>query len=329
MTGSQRRLVRLVVAAICTVLLVLAARSIDIGRTLIELRAAHLWWLAAATASYLLILPLWAEQWRLLSPTGSRGSRREMFAVVAMAASAHNTMWAMAGETATVLLLVTRIGVERAAAVAVLLLDQLLVGLAKIVLLSAAALVLSSQTLVTSGSLADLRASYRGALALVAAVVVLLVALLVLAHRHDVAIARTASWVPSRLRPHVTAVARALAPLRDRRALFAFLLALAKKGCELVAIVFVQRAFGVDLPFASAVLVLAALNLATIVPVVPGNAGVYEAAVVWTYVRLGVPLERATGMAVAQHACYLAALALPGYRWLAGSDPLRSAAAAA
>jgi uncharacterized membrane protein YbhN (UPF0104 family) len=327
-TDSRRRLVRLAVATLCMVLLVVAARSLDIARALSEVRAAHLWWLVGATVSYLLILPLWAEQWRLLAPHGPRGSRREMFAVVAMTASAHNTMFAMAGETATVLLLVTRIGLERAAAIAVLLLDQLLVGLAKIVLLATAALVLSSSVPVANGSLVDVRASSRGALVLVASVAVLLVALVRLAHR-DAANERTAAWIPARLRPHVEDVARALAPLRDRRALFAFLLALAKKGCELVAIVLVQRAFGVELPFGSAVLILAALNLATIIPVVPGNAGVYEAAVVWTYVRLGVPLERATGMAVAQHACYLTALALPGYRWLAGSDPSRSASAAA
>ena len=328
MTRSRRLLARLSLATLCVVLLVVAARSIDIGRTVAEVRTAHLWWLVGATASYFLILPLWAEQWRFLSPRSSRGSRREMFAVVAMAASAHNTMFALAGETATVLLLVTRIGLERAAAVAVLLLDQLLVGLAKIVLLAVAAFVLSSSMRESSGSLADVRASSGGALALVAGVVLLLVALVAFAHR-ETANERTTSWLPLRLRPHVIAVAQALAPLRDRRALLAFFLALAKKGCELVAIVLVQRAFRVELPFGSAVLILAALNLATIIPIVPGNAGVYEAAVVWTYVRLGVSLERATGMAVAQHACYLAALALPGYRWLAGSDPLRSAAAVA
>lgn len=329
MSVARRRIVRLAVAALCMVLLSFAARSIDVGLALAAIRAAHLWWLLAASVSYFLILPLWAEQWRLLRADGPRGSRREMFAVVAMAASAHNTMWAMAGETATVILLVSRIGLERAAALGVLLLDQLLVGLAKIVLLAAAALVLSQSSLVSHGSLADLRASSRGALVLVASVAVLFVVLLVLAHRRDAGKDdTTVSWIPSRVRPRVVAITRALAPLRDRRAMFAFLLALAKKGCELVAIVLVQHAFDVDLPFASAVLVLAALNLATIVPIVPGNAGVYEAAVVWTYVRLGVPIERATGMAVAQHICYLAALALPGYRWLAGSDPLRSAAAA-
>jgi len=97
---------------------------------------------------------------------------------------------------------------------------------------------------------------------------------------------------------------------------------------ETLAMICIQRAFGIDLPFTSAVLVLAALNLATLVPVVPGNLGVYEGAVVLIYTRLGVSAEQAVGVAVVQHACFFAALALPGYAWLAGAGASRSTAAA-
>jgi uncharacterized protein (TIRG00374 family) len=97
---------------------------------------------------------------------------------------------------------------------------------------------------------------------------------------------------------------------------------------EALAMICIQRAFGLDLPFTSAVLILAALNLATLVPVVPGNLGVYEGAVVLIYTRLGVPAEQAIGVAVVQHACFFAALALPGYAWLAGAKALPRAAAA-
>jgi uncharacterized membrane protein YbhN (UPF0104 family) len=82
----------------------------------------------------------------------------------------------------------------------------------------------------------------------------------------------------------------------------------------------------VALPPESALLILAAVNLATLLPVVPGNLGVYEAAVVLAYSYLGIAPERALGIALVQHACWFAALALPGYRWLArrvtaGSSP--------
>jgi uncharacterized membrane protein YbhN (UPF0104 family) len=62
--------------------------------------------------------------------------------------------------------------------------------------------------------------------------------------------------------------------------------------------------------------VLACLNLATLVPVVPGNLGVYEAAVVFAYTRLGVPAEQALSVGLVQHLCYFCALAIPGCWWL-------------
>ena len=105
------------------------------------------------------------------------------------------------------------------------------------------------------------------------------------------------------------------------------MLAFAKKGCELGAIISLQHAFGITLPPSSALLVLAALNIATLLPLVPGNVGVFETAVVFAYAWLGVAPERALGLAVVQHVCYVAALALPGYAWLARGVPLRSTAA--
>jgi hypothetical protein len=135
--------------------------------------------------------------------------------------------------------------------------------------------------------------------------------------------------LPARAARILAAVGEALAPLRSpSRGGGALLLALAKKAAEVAAILCVARAFGVELPAAGAVLVLAALNLATLLPIVPGNLGVYEAAVVLAYAHLGVDAERALGIALVQHACWFAALALPGYRWLARSAPRSSAAAA-
>ena len=77
----------------------------------------------------------------------------------------------------------------------------------------------------------------------------------------------------------------------------------------------VQRAFGLDLPAGSAVLALGMLNLSTLLPIVPGNVGVYEGAVVLAYTRYGVPAEQALALAALQHLCYLVALAAPGVLW--------------
>jgi uncharacterized membrane protein YbhN (UPF0104 family) len=158
-------------------------------------------------------------------------------------------------------------------------------------------------------------------------VLLLLLALLAVAWG-DATVERLARQLPERAARALRAVAEALAPLRSpSRGGGALALALAKKLAELLAILCVQRAFGVELPFASAVLVLATLNLATLLPIVPGNVGVYEAATVIAYTYLGVAPELALGIALVQHACYFVALGMPGYGWLARGTAPASAAA--
>jgi uncharacterized membrane protein YbhN (UPF0104 family) len=71
----------------------------------------------------------------------------------------------------------------------------------------------------------------------------------------------------------------------------------------------------VNLPFASCIEVLAVLPHATLLPVVPGNVGVYEAAGMLARALQGIPGEQALGIAVVQHLCYFLALAGPGLLW--------------
>ncbi|MDB4892467.1 MAG: flippase-like protein, partial [Gemmatimonadetes bacterium] len=196
--------------------------------------------------------------------------------------------------------------------------DQLLVGIAKLGVLSTAALTLTLPQWMANG-----------VAALAIGVMTLLVCTVLAAWQYKAIAARAERLLPARAVTAMGSIGLALAPLRSpSRFGGALALALLKMFVETLAMVCIQHAFGVELPFASAVLVLAALNLATLVPVVPGNLGVYEAAVVLIYSRFGVPTEQAVGMAIVQHACFLAALALPGYVWLAGAGASRSAAAA-
>jgi uncharacterized membrane protein YbhN (UPF0104 family) len=233
-----------------------------------------------------------------------------------MSSSVLHTTPLLVGEAAAVVFLVSRAGLARAAALSMLAMDQLVLGIAKVAMLVLATWLLALP-----------RWMERGLRALGVMVVLLSVALLAVAWG-DRTVARVARNLPDRAGRALHAVADALAPLRSPwRGGSALALALLKKLAEILAIVCVQHAFGVALPLASAILVLAALNLATLVPVVPGNVGVYEAAVVLAYGYLGVDADRALGMALVQHACYFVALALPGYGWFARSVRSRSAAA--
>ena len=316
--GSPRARIaaRVVAVLVLGTLLVIAVRQFDFARVLTTLATARPEWLVLAAGCYLAILPLWALEWCVLAPADGRPMFARMLGVVSMTSSVLNTTPMLVGEAAAVLFLVARAGLTRAAALSVLAMDQLVLGIAKVAVLVTATWLLTLP-----------RWMERGMRTLGALVALLLVALLVIAWGERT-VARVARRLPERAGHLLHAVAAALAPLRSPwRGGSALALAVLKKLAEILAIICVQHAFGVALPVSSAVLVLAALNLATLLPVVPGNVGVYEAAVVLAYGYLGVDAERALGMALMQHACYFAALALPGYGWFARGVRSRSAAA--
>jgi hypothetical protein len=95
--------------------------------------------------------------------------------------------------------------------------------------------------------------------------------------------------------------------------IYGVILAYGMKLGELSAIWGVQKSFGLELPIWSALLILAALNLTTIIPLAPGNLGVYEATVFFIYQYLGIAPEKAIALAITQHLCYLIPLAGTGY----------------
>ncbi|MFL5618877.1 MAG: YbhN family protein [Gemmatimonadaceae bacterium] len=283
-------------------LVVAALQRMDLARAAAQLATVRGQWLVLAIACYGSILPLWAWQWTLLSPRTPEPRGRDMLGVVALTSAVLNTTPMLVGEATAVVLLVARAGLDRAAALSVLAMDQLLVGVAKLCMLALAATVAPLPEWMT-----------RAVLGLLAALLLLGGALLLAAWRHaDVAGALTHVF-PPRLATAVGEFARSLEPLRSpTRGLPAFGLALLKKAAEVTAIVCVQRAFGLPIPISAAIIVLAVLNLATLLPIVPGNVGVFEAAVVLALTRFGITPEQALGVAVVQHLCYFVALALPG-----------------
>lgn len=310
---------RVVALAVVTALLLIALRRLSFARVLAELAVVQPVWIALALLCFVAILPLWALQWRMLATSARTPRLRTMLGVVAMTSTVLNTAPMLVGEAAGVYFLIAEAGLTRGAALSVLAMDQLFVGVAKVFVLATAATLVSLPVWMA-----------RGAQALVVAVALLSASLVVVAWRAEPLSTLAARWVPARAARLILSVGRALEPVRSpTRSLGALGLALAKKLAEVLAILCVQRAFGVELSLGSAVLVLAATNLATLLPVVPGNVGVYEAAVVLAYSRFGISAERALGIAVVQHACFFVALALPGYRWLTRSVATRAPEAAA
>jgi uncharacterized protein (TIRG00374 family) len=306
-SASVRRGGRLLAAILLAALVATALVRMDLGRAVTELASVHAQWLVLAIACYASILPLWAWQWTLLSPAAPVSRAPAMLAVVTLTSAVLNTTPMLVGEATAVVLLVTRAGLDRAAALSVLAMDQLLVGVAKLSVLALAAFLVPLPTWMT-----------RAVLGLLASLLLLGGALVVASWRHADVAGMLSRLLPARVATAVGAFAGSLEPLRSAsRGLPALGIALLKRAVEVAAIVCVQRAFGLTLPLAAAVVVLAVLNLATLLPLVPGNIGVYEAAVVLALTRFGVPAEQALGVAVVQHLCYFAALALPGLAFAA------------
>jgi uncharacterized protein (TIRG00374 family) len=262
-------------------------------------------WIAAAIIANLIPLPVWALEWRLLSPGTIRVAYARMFEVVSVMAAVLNSVPFFAGEASGVAMLIGRAGLSRGAALSVLAMDQLLGGLVKIVVLAAAAILVPVPTWLRAGIFF-----------LVLGVVAMLSVFVPLAHRWD-AIRIRMLRRPSRLRRVVARLAswgEHLDAIRETHRVWKVsLLALGKKSVELLGILAVQMAFGLAPSFSAAVLVLAALAIATMMPVAPANVGVYEAMVFAAYRFVGVPIETALGLAVVQHVCFLLPMLATGY----------------
>ncbi len=299
----KKKLFLILVWALAAFLLYLCFRSIDTDKTLVELARVNLFWLALAVFFNASVFLFWTWQWKLFLP-GSNVSYPRMFQVNAMMASATNMVPFPGGHTLGVLILARRSGIGHTAALSVLALDQLMEGLAKMAVLACAAFLAPIPERMKQGVLV-----FIGLMALFA------VAMFLFAHRSKppAELQDTASlW--RKMRMYVSRWAHHLEALRNFKIFSgALVLALLIKFLEILAIWTVQKSFGLDLPFWTAVLVMGALNLTTIVPITPGNLGVYEGTVFLIYQFAGLGPESALSLALLQHLCFLLPMVGIGY----------------
>ncbi len=277
--------------ALGSVVLFLFFRGVSLPEVGEAIKEASLPLVGLALILNLLALSLWAAQWRVLLPRGVEVSLVRMQEVVCITAMVQNTVPLWGGHAVAVALLARRGGTGIGAAVSVLAADQLLKGIIKLGLLFLVALALPLPP-----------GMARGAWSLLLAVVLLGGVLLAVARfpasgrgrgRSGRIVASFRSW------GHHLDVLRH--PGHFSRALA---LGFGQKGLEWAAILAVQAAFGVASP-GGALLVLVAVVLASVLPVSPGNLGVFEAGALLAYAALGVPTSTAVLLAVLHHGVFL------------------------
>jgi uncharacterized membrane protein YbhN (UPF0104 family) len=294
-TPARRRAALVGAWLVATLLLVLCARSIDWTRATEVMSTARPGWIFAALVANATVLPLMAGFWLALRPTAeARVTFPRMFEIVSMAAAVMNTVPFGAGHASMVLLLIRRGETTQRGALSVLALDQLGEGIAKVAVFVLVLL------------LAPVPVWMRNGITMATIFVVVLALAMIAASRWANELKVLKSWLRS-----TTALACVVGT----------------KVVEALAIVAVQRAFGVDVGMSGTLLVLAAVILGSMVPLTPGNVGTYETAVFVAYRYLGLAPEQALSLALVQHIAFIIPSVGVGYLYLSAQTLARSAIA--
>ena len=295
MLGRYRRPLAIAAFLAVTVAIVLAGRRIDWTHALELAATARPGWILAGIAANAAILVCWGGYWKALRPSGEVPvSFRRMLEIVAASSSLMNTLPFGGGHASSLVLLIRRGAMTQRGALSLLALDQLGEGVAKMSIFVAVAL------------LVPLPIWMRAGVITVAAGVGAWLVTLAVASRYARELAILKSWRQS---------AAALAGV------------LAMKIAQALAILAVQRAFGVDLSAGGTLLVFAAITLGTMIPIAPGNLGTFEASAFVAYRYLGLPADQALGLAIMQHVCFMVPSVGIGYLFFSAQTLSRSAMA--
>jgi uncharacterized protein (TIRG00374 family) len=291
---------RLAGLGVVTTLALVAFRTIAWGQVIEVLEGASPLWIGVAVLSNAAILVLWAIQWKgFLAASNRDVPFPTVFRTIAVTSTVANGGIPLSGPATGAHLLATRGGVGHAAGFSVVALDQLAEGTAKVVLLLLVA---------AAAPLPDWMRAAIGGVTL--AVALLATALIVAAHRipEPGADARPPPGAPLRERAvdFLVRFSHNLDTLRSVSGVArALVLSLGMKAAELGGILAVSMALGGPTSLAAGLTVLAAVALATMVPVSPGNLGVYEGAAFAAWHLAGADPATATALALIQHAAFL------------------------
>lgn len=290
------RTARVLLAVTAASLIAFAASRLDTAALRAGIMAASGTWLVVSVVLHLLIQPIAALQWRALIPGAIPIAWRRLLRLFALTSFMSNAANGLVGHAAVVVLVSAEPGIGSGGALSLLLLDQIVIGVAKIAVVLLAA------------SMAPLPFWLRRGVLVLGVSVALLMAVLLFAS------AALHRW------PRLPLLGR-LATVPPARFLGAVGCALGVRVAEAGAIAAVLAAFGLPVSMTSVLFVLVATALAAMVPVIPANLGAYEGAVVAALRLLGTAPAPALLVAVVLHASQLFASVVPGalLLWLPAS----------
>lgn len=294
----QYLLAGLVMVAASTFLLYWCFSKIDGHQFIQALSHANILWLLLGVICVVVIIFFNMLQWQLFLLPNSCISIRRLWRVVAVMLMMANFLpW---GNAFAVYHLGHLERVGKTVALSVMTLDQITEGFAKLIVFLIVSLIIPLPVWMKSGIstvVGGVLASY--------------LLFLFFAYRYrsykEGTHARRWRDVLSRWGHHLHGIRNL------RITIYSVALACVMKFGEILAVYCVQLALGVSLPLWVSLFIVAAINLATLVPVTPGNLGIYEAAVFFVYQYVGLDASLSMTLAILTHAVYLVGMILPGY----------------
>ena len=280
----------------------LCLQSIDLDQAWSEFSRADPFWLLLAVFFNASILGVWAWLWYLLLPRKSSVSFARIFQANSFMSTSCNTIPFPGGHAVGVMALVRRAKVGHTVALSVLALDQLMEGFAKIFVLTLVAIFVP---------LPDRMG--QGILVFVVAICLFASIMFYFAHKKP-GVREENGSLTGKVKAFVSRWSAHMDVLRDIRTFSSGLsLALLMMFAQTLGIWAVQKSLGLDLPWWSPILAMGALNLATVLPITPGNFGVYEGTAFLVYQFCGLGPESALSLALLQHLCFLIPMVGTGY----------------
>jgi glycosyltransferase 2 family protein len=285
-------------------ILYLCLQSIDLDQAWNELSKATPSWLFLGIFFNIGILGFWAALWYLLLPKKISVPFVRVFQANSFMSTSCNTIPFPGGHAVGVMILARRAKVGHTVALSVLALDQLMEGFAKIFVLILVTIFVPLPELME-----------QAILIFIAVIGFFASIMFYFAHKKPEAReGHEAVSVTGKARAFVSSWSVHLEILRDMRIFsLGLLLALLMMLSQTLGIWAVQKSLNLDLPVWAPILVMGALNLATVLPITPGNFGVYEGTAFLIYNFCGLSPELALSLALLQHLCFLVPMVGTGY----------------
>jgi len=281
-------------------------KTVDFNKAWKEIESASAGWLVAAFLFNLSILLVWTSLWSVLIPKAIFVSFPNLFQANSFMSTSCNSLPFPGGHAVGLILFARLAQIQHSVALSVLALDQMLEGIVKVVVLTLAA------------SFSPLPEQMEQGIQVFVVLIFLFIAIMFWA-AYKIPKVKNSDEKFSfsllfRFKKFILQWAGHLEILRDYRIFSSGLfLALIMMILQALGIWATQMSLGQELPFWTTILVMAALNLATIVPITPGNFGVYEATAFLIYKFSGLSSETALSLAFLQHICFLVPMAGTGW----------------